>query len=403
MLTELAGQHGVGEILVERSCPQCGGVLHYKGEKPRTVLHPEGQPKLTRGYHHCDQCGHGFFPLDERLQLGAYSWSPATVAQALRLGVEIPSYRRAVVAFGELLHLPLSKSSLQQLVKDAGQALVGQEAAEAEAMVSVPSKEEEVMWRDRPAPDSEIMNVSSDGVLIHLRQEGWKEVKTLAISAVEPVVNPATGEVEVQLTHHSYRAGLWEATTFANHLWAEAGRRGLEQAHLVVSVNDGAVWIWTIVFMCFARCVQILDWWHAVQYLWLIASAAFREDSAQATIWVEQQKQLLAQSNLRQVLHNVRLLYPRRQPLPDTVRKAVFYLFHHRWRMRYREFRQAAPTGHPPIGSGTVESACKVVVQQRMKQAGMQWSRSGAQAMLALRCALLSGRWSLILSSATPT
>jgi hypothetical protein len=62
LLAELAGQHGVGEVLVERSCPQCGGMLHYKGEKERTVLHPEGQPQLKRGYHHCDQCGHGFSP-----------------------------------------------------------------------------------------------------------------------------------------------------------------------------------------------------------------------------------------------------------------------------------------------------------------------------------------------------
>lgn len=62
LLAELAEQQGVGEVLVERSCPQCGGVLHYKGEKVRTVLHPEGQPQLERGYHHCDQCGHGFFP-----------------------------------------------------------------------------------------------------------------------------------------------------------------------------------------------------------------------------------------------------------------------------------------------------------------------------------------------------
>ena len=62
LLSELAGQHGVGELVVERNCPACGGVLHYKGEKRRTVLHPEGQPELSRGYHHCDQCGHGFFP-----------------------------------------------------------------------------------------------------------------------------------------------------------------------------------------------------------------------------------------------------------------------------------------------------------------------------------------------------
>jgi hypothetical protein len=62
LLAELAGQHGVGKVLMERSCPQCGGIVHYKGEKERTVLHPEGQPVLERGYHHCDQCGHGFFP-----------------------------------------------------------------------------------------------------------------------------------------------------------------------------------------------------------------------------------------------------------------------------------------------------------------------------------------------------
>ena len=62
LMAELAGQQGVGEMLVERSCPQCGGMLHYKGEKERTVLHPEGETALERGYHHCDQCGHGFFP-----------------------------------------------------------------------------------------------------------------------------------------------------------------------------------------------------------------------------------------------------------------------------------------------------------------------------------------------------
>lgn len=319
--------------------------------------------------------------------------------QALRLGVEIPSYRRAAAAFSDLTQLAISKSALQRLVNDAGQVVVTQQAAQAEAMVRVPSKEDEVVWRTLAEPDSEIMNVSSDGVLIHLRNEGWKEVKTVAISAVEPMRNPTTGQVEAQLTRHSYRAGLWEATTFANHLWAEAERRGLAKARLVVSVNDGAAWIWAIVWMCFAHCVQILDWWHAVQYLWLIASAAFGEGSTQATAWVEQQKQLLAQSQLRQVLHNVRLLYPRSQTLPDPVRKAVLYLFHHRWRMRYREFRQAGC----PIGSGTVESACKVVVQQRMKQAGMQWSRTGAQAILALRCALLSDCWHLVQPVRTPT
>ncbi len=60
--------------------------------------------------------------------------------------------------------------------------------------------------------------------------------------------------------------------------------------------------------------------------------------------------------------------------------------------MGYAGFRRA---GYP-IGSGSVESTYKVVVQARMKQAGMRWSRHSAQAMLALRCALLGERWDTV-------
>lgn len=333
-----------------------------------------------------------FFPLDQTLALGAQGWTPGTLAQAVRLAVEIPSYQRAAEVFRDLTHLPLSKSTLHRLTTQAGQQVVAQLEAEAQAMVRIPSQEEKVVWRHTPEPDSPMMNVSSDGVLIRLRNEGFKEVKTVAVSAVSQVTAAQTGETTVQLSRHSYRAGIWEAPAFATHLWAEACRRGVEKAKWVVSVNDGAAWIWALVFMCFARCTQILDWYHATQRLWTIATAYFGDDPAAATAWVETQKALLAQSHLRQVFQHIRRLYPRHHPCPQAVATAVRYLFHNRWRMRYREFRHAGC----PIGSGVIESACKLVVQERMKQAGMQWSRTGASAMLALRSALLSDRWSLL-------
>lgn len=310
----------------------------------------------------------------------------------MRLAVEIPSYQRAAEVFRDLTQLAMSKSTLHRLTTQAGEQVAAQLEEEAQAMVRIPSQEDAVVWRHTPDPDSPLMNVSSDGVLIRLRQEGFKEVKTVAVSAVEQVTDAQTGEPRAHLTRHSYRAGLWEAPTFANHLWAEACRRGVEKAKRVVSVNDGAAWIWAIVFMCFARCYQILDWYHATQRLWTIATAYFGDDQAAVTAWVEIQKALLAQSKLRQVFQNIRRLYPRHHPCPEAVATAVRYLFHHRWRMRYREFRQAGC----PIGSGVIESACKIVVQERMKQAGMQWSRTGAHAMLALRSVLLSDRWSLL-------
>lgn len=120
--------------------------------------------------------------------------------------------------------------------------MVQHQAAEAEAMVKPPAKFDEVTFRQVPQPESEVMAVSMEGAMVRLRGEGWKEVKTVAVSAVEraPASDGGTDAVEpaVRLTKHSYRAGLWEAAVFTNHQWAEATRRGIEKAKQVVSVND---------------------------------------------------------------------------------------------------------------------------------------------------------------------
>jgi hypothetical protein len=62
LLKELAEQEGIGDYLEDRTCSECGGVMHYKGERKRGVGHSEGATALERGYHRCDQCGHTFFP-----------------------------------------------------------------------------------------------------------------------------------------------------------------------------------------------------------------------------------------------------------------------------------------------------------------------------------------------------
>ncbi|MHB0859490.1 MAG: hypothetical protein ACYC5M_18220 [Anaerolineae bacterium] len=178
--------------------------------------------------------------------------------------------RRAAEHFEALTHLPLSKSSLHALLGEVGTRLVQQEEAEAEALNAG-------VETSPPAPDAETMAVSLDGVMVHLREEGWKEAKVAAFSAVRAEAGAEGAEPTVHLERHSYRAGLWEAPAFAKQQWAEAWRRGLEQAARVVAVSDGAAWIWNIVRNCYAPCVEILDWWHALQKLWLIAWAVYGE------------------------------------------------------------------------------------------------------------------------------
>jgi hypothetical protein len=341
----------------------------------------------------------GFSPLDERLQLGRRSWTPETIKEAIGLGVEIASYRRAARRFEGLTKMPMSKSSLVRLVNEYGDKVVAQQAAEAEATVRAPERGEEIVWREMPEPDSEVMAVSLDGTMINLRGEGWKEVKVATISAVEAEVPlERDEEKEVRLTRHSYRAGLWEAKEFAKHQWAEGCRRGLEKARDIVSVNDGAPWIWLIIAMCYAPCIEIIDWWHAVEKLWAAANRQLGQGEPQAAAWVEKAKSLLWAGQLRALVRYIRQLCPHGQPMPEQIWAMISYIFHNRRRMDYVCYRQA---GYP-VGSGCVESACKTVVQERMKQAGMRWSRNGAQAMLALRAILLSERWDDVWPSLLP-
>lgn len=302
--------------------------------------------------------------------------------------MEIPSYRRAVASFEALTKVPLSKSSLANLIREYGGALVAQQAQEAEQVVSVPSREATICPRMEPQAEAERMAVSLDGVMVHLREEGWKEVKVATFSTVD--VTPAEeGEPQVHLTHHSYRAGLWDAVQFAKQQGAEGYRRGMARAKQVIAVSDAAAWIWGIIMTWYAPCVEIIDWWHALQRIWTIVWGVYGQGTAAAQEWFHTLQGYLWAGDLRALLHAVRQQWPRGKALPEEMRQAVGYLCRYRQRMRYREYRL---NGYP-IGSGSVESACKVVVQQRLVQAGMRWSRECAQALLALRSALLSDRW----------
>ena len=87
---------------------------------------------------------------------------------------------------------------------------------------------------------------------------------------------------------------------------------------------------------------------------------------------------------LRLFFRRILRLYPNPAEAPPELKQAVAYLWKNRRPMNYVVYRKAGF----PISNCTVESAAKTLIQQRMKQAGMRWSRFGAQAMLALRARL---------------
>ena len=84
--------------------------------------------------------------------------------------------------------------------------------------------------------------------------------------------------------------------------------------------------------------------------------------------------------------------YPLEGVKKDEVDKELGYFLNNAPRMRYKWFRQCGLF----VGSGVVEAGCKAVIGQRLKQSGMHWTVTGADAIIALRCREASSTWEAI-------
>jgi len=202
---------------------------------------------------------------------------------------------------------------------------------------------------------------------------------------------PKKGEDEIagaKAQEQSYAVHVGTLEEAGWKLYAEAVRRGIDPGRdLVVCLGDGAVGNWTQFLTHFPKRVEILDWWHAVDHLWTAGKGVFGEGTKAAEAWVEARKTELWAGNVEATI--AALTVEADKPTGQAAADQIHYFETNKERMRYDQFRAS---GYP-IGSGTVESACKRVIAARVRESGMIWTHQGAQAILALRAELLSHRW----------
>jgi hypothetical protein len=305
----------------------------------------------------------------------------------------------------------MSADSLRRITEGWGRR-VEEERQEAAEWANAPAQRGESPQERRLVevkPISDQANLSTDGGMVLIRDEGWKEAKLTTISEVE--VRPAgerpakekgasrrAEDPLVRLNGHSYEAGLWDADTMALHQYAEGLRRGIDHCLRLSSVNDGAPWIERITDLNFPEAVQIVDWRHAQGKLWKVSKAVFGEQSPEGRGWVEERLAHLWSGKVKKVEAALEDLDLGQERWPDEVRQAPGYFEGNRKRMRYDEFRAA---GYP-IGSGTVESGINTVIHHRMRRPGRGWERSNGQAMLAGLSALHSGRFDRVWQATLP-
>ena len=175
-----------------------------------------------------------------------------------------------------------------------------------------------------------------------------------------------------------------QPAAFAQRVHREAQRCGFDTADRQVVIGDGAPWIWNIAAEQFPGAIEIVDIYHAKQHLCDVAKALYGAGADLANQWAKDRRAELDAGRLRALVATLRIHV---ETTPEA-RKCIHYVFGNRHRMRYPQFRDRGLC----VSSGVVEAGCKQI-GARLKRAGMRWTVAGANAIIALRCCLLSGRF----------
>lgn len=187
----------------------------------------------------------------------------------------------------------------------------------------------------------------------------------------------------------TYTGAIETADLFGRRLYVEAFERGWDRAKKKVVLGDGAEWIWNIADQHFAGAIQIVDIWHAREHLWDVAAKLFPADGKQRKRWAKKLIQKLNRGRVESVIAELRNFPTRKPEWRDELRIQADYFDRNRERMRYPKFRRQDLF----IGSGVIEAGCRTVIGCRLKQSGMFWTVRGANAVIALRCNRLSGKF----------
>lgn len=341
-----------------------------------------------------DVPGRRFFPLDEKLKLRKDHWSEGAAKVAVRQGLQAKSFELAAEAYSEATGGRMSGDSLARVTAGFGNKLEMKREAEAKKVyeAEVPPLAEQVVRIQSPISGQ--ANLSTDGGMVLVRGEGWKEVKMSVVSEVTvtpvaPTPEEPAPDPQINLKNHSYQAGLWDADQMMQHQFLEGTRRQLQKCSRLGSVNDGAIWIDRITSTNYPQALQVIDWGHANERLWKVSKVAFGENSPETQAWARQQEAYLWAGRTGEVVRHLSGLDWNKIACPADVRESPAYFETRQTKMDYARFRAE---GYP-IGSGTVESGINTVVHHRMKRQGRGWKRQNAQSMLAALGELHGGRF----------
>jgi hypothetical protein len=223
---------------------------------------------------------------------------------------------------------------------------------------------------------------ASVGTLAYLDSEG-RRLKTTYLARM-PEANKATLVLQLQTELGAVLAERPEM----NIAFASDGAESQWDALAMIAANVPA--------NCTGHQMDLLDLFHAAEYLQLGANAVHPKSEVDAKLLANSWRETLRERDdgadvvLKSMRYYLRGL-PKAGARRKNMKKAIRYLArqHKAGRMNYAE----ALRRNYPVGTGVTEAAAKTVINTRMKRAGARYSQHGGQTLLLFRAAVLSGRF----------
>jgi len=370
----------------------CGQPARYAGRRAKTFESVLGALTLERAYYHCESCEAGFCPRDRVLGVEGSSLSPGVLRMVGRVGAMV-SFEEGHELLRELAGVAVSTTHVERAAED-----LGREIAEDEQHVVEPPAGTE--------PLAPTLYLGMDGTNVPMRTaevEGragkqpdgsakTREVKLVTVWSAEGRATDGTPERDEGSI--SYSAAIESAaqkdtaatpSAFAARVVREATRRGVDRAARRAVLGDGAKWIWNLADEHVPDAVQIVDRFHAKQHLSDVGKAIYGATSEGGRAWSQARHDELDEGKTEAILAALTI----HAGANEEARKCIGYIEDNRDRMRYPQFRAAGLC----TSTGVVEAGCKVAIGTRLKRTGMHWTVAGADAIIALRCCKLSGRF----------
>ncbi len=374
-------------------CP-CGGQARYRELRSRTVLTVLGPALVSRPYFLCPGCHCGQFPADAEFDILNTEFSPGVRRMQALVG-QAASFDHGREQLHLLADLAVTTKSVERGAEAIGTDLAQREQGEIDRAVQLDLP----VIVGEPIP---ILYVQMDGTGVPVvkkettgrqgKLDGFpahtREVKLGCVFTQTKWDKEGFALRDPAST--TYTGAIENAQQFGKRLYLEAWKRGWSRAQKKVVIGDGAEWIWNQAHEHFPGAIEIVDLCHARQHLWDLARLLHPTDLKRRNAWIGlHQKRWLDKGKIGKLVASLRSIQSSDPEVAKKVRNEADYFAANAARMNYPSFRKQ----HLFVGSGVIEAGCKTVVGQRLKQSGMFWTVQGANAILALRCSHLNGRF----------